>query len=155
MIQLRFESTVRSPADRVWDRVSTMRGVNEELAPLRMTYPPKQSDLKALNQTKGGFAFNSWLLLWGWLPMDRHSLGFDRLLPGKGFDERSHSWTQKVWCHRRRVVAVAEGTRITDELEFEPRMAWMTPLLKAIVTQTFERRHRRLAETFGEIKMGA
>lgn len=156
MIRLHFETTVGASADQVWQRVSTMQGVNAELGPwLRMSYPAEMSDLKAPGLPSNGPAFSSWLLLCGLLPIDRHHLGFDRILRGIGFDERSHSWTQRIWIHHRRVVATPQGARIADELEFEPRLSFMAPLLKAMVTATFRHRHRRLAETFGRIKMSA
>jgi ligand-binding SRPBCC domain-containing protein len=154
MIRLRFETTVRTPADQVWQRVSTMQGVNQELGPwLRMTHPAHLADLKGPGLPSSGYAFSSWLLLCSLLPIDRHHLGFDRILPGEGFDERSSSWTQTLWRHRRRVRAVTEGARITDELDFEPRVPFLAPLLKVIVTAMFRHRHRRLVEIFGGINM--
>lgn len=156
MIHLKFETTVRASADQVWRRVSTMQGVNAELGPwLLMSHPAGKADLKTAGLPQNGFAFSSWLLLCGLLPIDRHHLGFDRILPDTGFDERSHSWTQKLWRHYRRVVPTPQGTRITDELEFVPRLSFMAPLLSAMVTATFRHRHRRLAENFGRIHIEA
>ena len=125
-----------------------MDGVNAELRPLlRMTHPADRSDLS--NMPVGETVFASWLLLFGALPVDRHFLRLERVLPGQGFDERSQAWTQREWVHRRRVLDVPGGCVVRDELEFTPRVAFMRPLLRAMVRQVFEHRHRRLRARFG------
>ena len=150
MYKLQFSSDLAAPAAKVWEQVSTMAGVNAELHPLmRMTAPAAFAAAKLeeapLNQT----LFQSWLLLFCVLPVDRHALGFERFCAGRGFDERSTSWSQKHWVHRRRVLVVAEGCRVTDELEFVPRLGLLGPLLKVFVAQIFMHRHRRLRALFG------
>lgn len=150
MIELHFESRLAASATEVWRVASTMRGVNAELMPLlRMTHPARHADLNTL--AIGECAFASWLLLFGLLPIDRHLLQLERVLPGEGFDERSHAWTQKVWVHRRRVLAAADGCVVRDTLAFEPRLALMRPLLRVMVRTVFEHRHRRLRARFGAI----
>ncbi|MGH8529434.1 MAG: hypothetical protein ACRETN_06260 [Nevskiales bacterium] len=150
MIKLRFESALAAPRERVWRRVSTMEGVNAELAPwIRMTFPGTGLSLDSAEIPLGGTAFHSWLLAFGLFPFDRHALGLERVLPARGFDERSHSWTQRVWIHRRRVFAEADGCRVTDELEFIPRLAIAAPLVRVIVAALFRHRHRRLRKIFG------
>ena len=155
-VRLSFVSELAAAPARVWQRASTMDGVNHELMPLlRMTHPPEASDLSSPLLRPGETAFASWLLLFGFLPIDRHYLMLERLYPGEGFDERSWSWMQAEWIHRRRVVVIDGGTRVTDELEFTPRLGMAAWLLRPIIRFVFNHRHRRLAETFGRIKMGA
>lgn len=150
MIALSFETRVRAAPVDVWKAASNMDGVNAELGPLlRMTHPAGGADLQSLGE--GEPAFASWLLLFGCLPIDRHFLRLERILPGTGFDERSNSWTQKVWIHRRRITSDSGGSRVRDELEFEPRVALLRPLLRRVVRKVFEHRHRRLRMRFGEI----
>ncbi len=150
MIMLRFESHLAAPAAAVWARIATMEGVNAELAPwIRMTYPERGLSLDHAQLPLGHTAFHSWLLAFGVLPFDRHALGLDRVLPARGFDERSHSWTQRRWIHRRRVFATGQGCRVTDELEFEPRLPFAAPLVRVIVAALFRHRHRRLRRAFG------
>lgn len=150
MIKLSFESHLAAPASDVWARVTTMEGVNAELAPwVRMTYPEPGLSLERAGIPLGQTAFHSWLLAFGVLPFDRHALGLDRILPSRGFDERSHSWTQRKWIHRRRVFPTYEGCRIMDELEFEPRLAFAAPLMGTVVSALFRHRHRRLRKAFG------
>jgi hypothetical protein len=137
VVTLRFESRLAASAAVVWVGVSTMRGVNAELMPLlRMTAPVDRVE------------FASWVLLGGFLPIDRHYLRLERVLPGAGFDERSTSWSQRVWIHRRRVSSSGAGACVADELEFEPGVKLLTPVLRAIVAAIFRHRHRRLRTLF-------
>ena len=149
MIKLNFESSLRAPQTEVWRHASSMQGVNHELMPmLRMTHPPEATDLTSPLLKIGETAFISTLLLFGVLPIDRHHLMLEGVYE-HGFDERSWSWTQKIWIHQRRVIADGSGTRVTDELEFEPRLFFAAPVLRSIIRGVFEHRHKRLREKFG------
>ncbi len=151
MIALRFESRLAVPAAEVWAQASTMAGVNAELMPLlRMTVPADfaAQSLEQAPERLGQTLFHSWLLLFGFLPFDRHALRLMQVYPGCGFDEDSTSWLQKTWRHRRRIVADGDGCRVIDELEVEPRLApavFVRPLLR----QVFAHRHRQLRRRFG------
>jgi len=149
VIELRFSSLVAAPADAVWRKVSTMTGVNAELGPwVRMSYPADRSDLLAQPVPLGDVLFYSWILLLGLVPLDRHALSLEALFP-HGFDERSTSWMQRVWIHRRRVEDSGSGARITDHLQFQPRFALMAPLLRFVISAIFRHRHRQLTRQFG------
>ena len=127
-----------------------MLGVNHELMPLlRMTHPAEATDLTSPLLKLGETAFISTLLLFGVLPIDRHHLMLEKIYAGAGFDERSWSWTQKLWIHRRRVSASGSGTRLIDELEFEPRIFFAAPLLRVVIRAVFNQRHSRLRAKFG------
>ena len=71
--------------------------------------------------------------------------------PGIGFDERSSSWMQKVWVHRRRIEAVPGGCRLSDELEIAPRLRLQAPLVRWLVAALFRHRHRRLRARYGAL----
>ena len=151
-VTLFFESRLAAPADTVWSVVSSMQGVNAELTPLmRMSFPADRARLDdGARIVAGETVFQSWLLLFGVLPIDRHALAFDRLMPGTGFDERSHSWLQREWIHRRRVEPLGgDACRVTDELVFEPRLSFAAAVVKPIVRKLFTHRHRRLRARFG------
>jgi ligand-binding SRPBCC domain-containing protein len=151
VIRLTFASRLEAPAAEVWAHASSMGGVNAELMPfMRMSVPAHVVDLEIEQAPVGRTAFASWLLAFGFLPVDRHFLGFERILPGVGFDERSWSWMQKQWIHRRRVEPDGEGSLLTDQLEFEPRLPFAGLLLEPIVRALFTHRHQRLRERFGE-----
>lgn len=150
MPTLHFESTLAASAPEVWAEVSTMRGVNAELLPfVRMTYPAGSGGLESAPIRPGEILFRSWLLLFGLLPIDRHALSIERLYPGEGFDERSSSWSQREWIHRRRVRPVGQGCCVTDELAFEPRLGLAAPASRFVVGALFRHRHRRLRARFG------
>lgn len=126
-----------------------MSGVNAELMPLmRMSYPADAGSIESAPVNR--LVFASWLLLFGFIPIDRHFLSFESILPGAGFDERSWSWMQRVWVHRRRVVADGGACVLSDELAFEPRLPLARPILRLVVRGLFEHRHRRLRARFGE-----
>lgn len=152
MIRLRFESRLAAPASDIWAVASTMAGVNAELGPwVRMSYPPERVALDGQDVPMREVLFQSWLCVFGLIPFDRHALRLERLYPGVGFDERSTSWMQKLWVHRRRIEAVEDGARVTDELEIEPRLPFATPLVRVIVGALFRHRHRRLRARFGAL----
>ncbi len=148
-------SVLAAPADVVWARVSTMDGVNAELAPwVRMTHPATLRSLADAPELIGRLAFHSWLLGGGWIPFDRHALRLvaveDRGAEGGGFVEESTSWMQARWRHERDVDALdAQRCRVTDRLLVVPRVAFARPVVARVVPWLFDRRHRVLAETFG------
>jgi ligand-binding SRPBCC domain-containing protein len=144
-------STLAAPREAVWARVSTMAGVNAELMPLvRMSYPPQAAVLDAAAVPLGRTAFRSVLLLFGVLPIDRHDLCLLRVDPPAGFHESSTSLLQRRWVHVRTLEAVPGGCRLTDEVDFEPRLPAIAALLRPLVRAIFAHRHRRLRRHFGE-----
>lgn len=149
MIRLSFESRLAAPAQDVLAEAMTMRGVNAELMPLvRMTYPADAENLDTERAPLKQTLFHSWLMLGGVIPMDRHALAFDELYDN-GFDERSTSWVQRVWIHRRRVVEDGKGCIVTDELEFQPRLPVPASIPAALVSRVFRHRHARLRDRYG------
>lgn len=151
MIRLRFESRLAADPAQVWARAATLAGVNAELMPLlRMSEPAAFAGRSLEEAQPGVLLFHSWLLLFGLLPFDRHALRLTAVYPGAGFDEDSSSWLQRVWRHRRRVEAIAGGTRVVDELDIVPRAA-PAFLVRAIVAALFAHRHRRLRRHYGAL----
>ncbi|AXQ28268.1 hypothetical protein D0B54_06045 [Solimonas sp. K1W22B-7] len=149
MIRLRFESRLAAPAQDVLAEALTMRGVNAELMPLlRMSYPREAENFDLQQAPVGQTLFHSWLLLGGLLPVDRHSLAFETL-HANGFDERSTSWVQRVWIHRRRVIESGKGCIVSDELEFQPRLPLGATLPAALASRVFKHRHARLRKRYG------
>jgi hypothetical protein len=149
MIRLRFESRLAAPADAVLAEALTMRGVNAELMPLlRMSYPSEAENFDLQQAPLKQTLFQSWLLLGGVIPVDRHALAFERL-HDDGFDERSTSWIQKVWIHRRRIVGSGKGCIVSDELEFQPRLPLPAAIPAALARRVFEHRHARLRDRYG------
>ena len=143
-------STLSATRDEVWRSVSTMKGVNFELHPyVHMTSPPEHQSLPhAL--IPGDVVFRSWLLMFGLVPFDRHSLALELVDEGHRFVENSSSWLQRRWQHERVLADVPPAhCSVTDRLTIEPRLALAKPLVGVIVRKLFKHRHRRLAERFG------
>lgn len=141
---LKMASDLPVPLIEVWQQVSTMEGVNDELAPfIRMTSPP---DVRRLPFTQSPLKqplFASWLLLFGVLPFDRHQLRLDEVWEG-GFRENSSSLIHRVWRHERIIIANGTGSTLTDTLNFEPRISLLGYIILPVVRFLFQHRHRRL-----------
>lgn len=142
---------LNAPASVVWARVATMRGVNDELAPLvRMTVPAEFRERSIDEWQPGAIGFSSWILLLRLIPFDLHFFGMDHVEPGRSFAERSSSLLQKEWRHERTVEPIAPGRcRVTDRVTFEPRLPLVAWLLRPIFRFVFQHRHRRLRARFG------
>lgn len=150
MIEVERTSELASSAEVVWSHATSMAGVNVELRPwLRMT-APRAVDLRPRTIDAYEFAFHSWLLLGGILPFDRHALGFDAMAPEQfWFHERSSSWLQREWLHRRSIEATAEGCRLTDRVLCTPRLKLAEAVTRRFIEAIFEHRHRVLRSLFG------
>lgn len=144
-------SRLDAPSEDVWTFVSTMDGVNAELAPyVRMSVPPAFRGSTLADAPIGQTVFTSTLLAGGLVPFDRHRLRFDSIVPGEGFVERSDSLIERTWRHERRVRSSgAHACTIVDQVIFVPRLAWMGPPLLLIVARMFAHRHASLRARFG------
>lgn len=128
----------------------SMEGVNAELSPLvRMTAPEAFSARGILEWPVKRQLFCSWILLFGFLPIDRHRFFLAAINPNEGFSERSTSWTNKYWCHDRTVVTLKAGCRVTDAVNFRSRIPFVDILLKPIYRLVFLWRHRNLRRRYG------
>ena len=144
-------SILNTPAEDVWRVVSTLEGVNAELAPwIRMTSPPSYRGRSLEEAPVGALLFTSTLLFLGFVPFDRHQLALESVTRGQGFVERSSSWTERVWRHERHVrPSGPRACTVVDYIELSPRIRAAHGLLRTIVLRVFAHRHRRLRKTFG------
>ncbi|HVN83495.1 MAG TPA: hypothetical protein VMW17_01485 [Candidatus Binatia bacterium] len=143
-------SQLAAPRQHVWAHASTMAGVNAELRPLiRMTYPRATDRLDPASVPLGRPLFRSWVLLLGILPIDRHDLTLVSIDPPTGFYEDSRSWLQRRWVHIRTLEETPHGCRVTDRLDFTPRLPAMGRLLSIAIRRIFEHRHGYLRRRFG------
>ena len=150
-IDLDFESLLSAPESDVWAEVSTLEGVNRELAPwVAMAAPPEARRRSLEDAPPGEPLFASILLAFRVLPFDRHQLRLVEASRGH-FLERSRSTLQRVWEHERWVEAVPGGTRVRDRLRVEPRFA-PEALTRGIVSALFRWRHRRFRARFGQLE---
>ena len=142
-------SVVPAPPAVVWERVASFEGVNDELMPIvRMTCPPEHRRIDPATVPLGRPWFRSWLLLFGVLPIDWDHLQLVAIDPPRGFHEDSTMRSQRRWVHRRTLEPVDGGTRVTDRIEFEPRVPLVGGALRTLFTAVFRHRHARLAAHF-------
>lgn len=152
MHSFQIQSDLAEQADRVWQQVTELPGINYELMPLmRMTVPDGIAgatlDDVALRTPLG----RSWLLLFGVLPVDYDALTIAERGPGNRFLEQSQMLTQKSWGHERIVEPVPGGCRVTDRLRWEGRVPPLGLVYRVMVPVIFGHRHRRLRERFGTL----
>ena len=147
-IEVEFITALEAPPAVVWDRVVRVTGAIDELWPFaKMTRPSVVDRLTAPGH--GGLPpFRSWFLLFGVVPIDRRTMEFEVLEEGR-FVESSTSWLNGRARHERTAIAgVGGSTVLTDRLVIESRGMLVDALIRASVTQTFRRRHRRLRRHF-------
>jgi ligand-binding SRPBCC domain-containing protein len=145
-------SQLDAAADAVWERVTTLEGITEELMPImRMTAPADVDALRPEDIVPGQRLFRSWILLFGLIPFDYDDITVVEMQPGRYFHERSTMLSQRVWEHERWVEPRDGGCVVRDRLRFEPRLGlpgkWVEPVIRAIFRH--RHRHRRLRRRFG------
>src|SRR5215831_12771092 len=102
-MRLTFELPLRANRAEVWETMSTVGGLNRELAPfVRMTDSTHGAPFDAQPWQVGTPV--SWQLLFGAIPIDRHGVHLVALPDGSGFRESSSSWWYRVWWHERTLV---------------------------------------------------
>ncbi|MDO6441152.1 hypothetical protein [Marinobacter sp. 2_MG-2023] len=127
------------------DGLLTMKGVNWELSPLiYMTAPSGWSCKPIFEWPTGKVLFSSWILLFGILPIDRHTFFFSSIDRQRGFMESSSSITNKVWHHRRDIRINEALPQITDTVEFQCRLPILEYVLAPVYRLIFTHRHRVL-----------
>lgn len=145
---LRFESELTASPERVWDWITSIRGISREMAPImKMTVPKSVETLSEVNVELGKPLFRSWVLLFGVLPIDRSDLTLVRLDVGRGFLERSPMLSMKLWQHERTISIRGGKTVLTDELTFEPR--FLSKFVEWMIRTIFTNRHAVLRRELG------
>jgi ligand-binding SRPBCC domain-containing protein len=141
-------SQLNAPVQQVWESVSTMQGVNDELRPLvRMTFPETANHIGDV--PLGKRAFRSVILLLGIIPFDVHDLTLIKFEPGQGFYEHSSSLMQRDWIHERTLQAHESGCIVSDHVQFLPRLSFLGHIMLPVFQLVFRNRHRNLRLKFG------
>ena len=130
-------------------RTLTMRSVNAELAPLvRMTAPVNWENRSILELPVGQTLFHSWVLLLGFVPIDRHVFFFDSIDPARGFVESSSSTINAVWRHQRVITPVPSGCCLTDTVSYRNRVPGLGVFFRPVYRLVFFWRHRYLRKKY-------
>jgi len=82
-------SVVPAPPARVWERITSMEGINHELMPIaRMTHPRGLTELDPAEVPIGRRLFRSWILLFCVLPIDYDDITLLRFTPASASPSR-------------------------------------------------------------------
>ena len=151
--EITVASRLGTRPDRVWDRIITPAGINDELRPLmRMTVPRGFERLDPEQVELGRPLGRSWVLLFGLIPFDYDEITLVRLEEGRGFLERSQMLTQRAWEHERTLEPTEEnGCLLTDRVRWEPRLGLPGAPLRPLFRAIFRHRHSRLRRRFGGV----
>jgi ligand-binding SRPBCC domain-containing protein len=147
------QSIIDAPAEKVWARVVTPEGINDELRPwMTMSMPRGAESLTVDNVPIGTPVGRCWMLLFGVIPFDYDRLVIAELRHGRGFDEQSTMLSMRRWRHQRDLTPAGEQTLVSDRLTFELRtlLRFLTPVVAAGIRALFGHRHRRLQRHFAE-----
>jgi len=143
-----FESMLRADRSEVWAAISTVGGINREVAPLmRMTDSTDGAPFDTEPWTTSSPVL--WQLLFGVIPVDRHRVELAAFPDGGGFRESSSSWWHRVWWHERTLLDDPGGCIVRDVVEVEARLRWLRPIVRRSVDSMMRRRQRRLQQRFG------
>jgi len=148
-VTLTFESTLFAPRERVWEWITSFDGITAEMRPLfRMTVPRGVRTLADVAVTPGSRLFRSWILLFGFLPIDYSDLTLLELERGRGFVEESPMGSMRLWRHERRILDAADPAAVvlSDRLTFAPRFA--PALVRWFIRRAFTHRHAVLRAHF-------
>ena len=150
-ISLRFESTLRAPAARVWEWITSIDGISREMWPIfRMTVPRGLRTLGDVKVEPGVRMFRSYVFLFGFLPIDYSDMTLLELEPGRGFLEQSPMGSMKSWRHERRILPAPSDPNavvLVDQLTFEPRM--LKRFVGWFIRRVFTHRHAVLRANLG------
>ncbi len=147
-------TTIAATPARVWARVVSPEGINDEMHPWMTMAVPRGADGITIDTVPIGTPVGrAWLRLLGVLPFDYDRLTIAELEPGRRFREESTMLSMRRWVHDRTVEpAAGDPTRtlVTDRITLAPRlpMRWAGPLLCRLLGAFFSHRHRRLARHF-------
>ena len=149
-ICMTFQSELRAPASRVWEWITSVKGISAEMWPyFRMTAPRNVRTLNDLPFRPGQRLFRSYLFLFGALPIDYSDMTLIELDPGNGFVEQSPMGSMKLWRHERRILASTSDPEVIlliDRLTFQPRIArWLAAWF---IRRIFQHRHKILCSRF-------
>lgn len=145
-----FELEVSLPVDAnaLSEALLTMNGVNFELGPwLRMSAPAEWGTKPIYEWPTQAPIFTSRIFFLGFIPIDLHRFRFISV-GTSGFEESSSALLNRVWAHQRSIQPYAEGSKVIDQVSYEPKSKLLGRILKPIYRATFAHRHKRLKSKY-------
>ncbi|MCE9598137.1 MAG: hypothetical protein K8S54_09245 [Spirochaetia bacterium] len=149
MLTFEHSSLLNTTPTVLKEHSSRIAGVNREMFPIaRMTVPAEYASMDLSQAQPGKKLFRSWILFLGFIPIDYDDITFTDIFPDGGFQESSTMATNRIWKHRRAIVLEQSGTRLTDLIQYEPRIYLLGLLMFPIYRLTFALRHFNLKRIF-------
>ncbi|WP_312510990.1 hypothetical protein [Massilia sp.] len=144
-VRLSFATRVPASLQDAWSWSTSIRGLKAEMWPiLKITFPKDMTHIGKETTLRKPLCRCQFLLL-GLFPIDMSKLTFTEIEPGHRFVEQSPLLSMRFWRHERVVTPSGDGTCVTDNLEFSPRVA--APVVGWFVKKFFEHRHKVLSRT--------
>lgn len=144
-----IQTEIKGTAQQIAKEILTMPGVNYELMPIvRMTAPKEWTNRPVYEWPTRTELFNSWLLLFGYIPFDLHNFGMS-VTSLVGFQESSSSLMMRTWRHHRQLEFRGKNTLVIDTVEFETRIGFLEALFVPVYRSVFQHRHRKLVQKYG------
>ena len=143
LMHLRKETVVAAPVAKTFEFFATASNL-ERLTPPWLSF---QIRTPAPIVMREGAEIDYRILLRGWPIPWRTRI--DVWEPGVRFVDRQLIGPYRWWRHEHRFDAVERGTRVTDEVEFVPRVRWATGrLVRRDVERIFAYRQQVLPQFF-------
>ncbi len=147
-----YSTEVAAPIDVVWTHITSPQGINREIMPfMLMTIPGSLKGVSIDDVEPGTVLGRSWLLLFGFIPIEYDDIGLAELEHGRRFLERSSMASIRFWEHERVLDVVGpKRTLVTDNIRYIVRypVPGFTGLVGAAVRFLFSHRHRKLVKMF-------
>lgn len=147
-LALTLRSTLKVAPDVLWDEVTQVERVNQELGGLSLRLPFGYDRLEPTLIRRDEPAVHGTVLAGGVVPVERMAMHLETLEPGR-FVEKSESWWFRHWRHERVVKEAEAGCQVVDRVVCEPRLPGLAVVLLPVLARLFERRHRHLRAQYG------
>jgi hypothetical protein len=150
MPEFEIESKLKIKVDMLATDLFSMEAVNHELSPIvRMSVPLEWRSVPINQWPCGEFLFNSWITLFGVLPIDLHRFQLSEV-GSTSMKETSSSLMNKHWNHQRTIKRVGNGSVVCDRVQYTSRLRPLGYLLLPVFKLVFRHRHRYLKSKYGE-----
>lgn len=146
MVTFSIESRLSVDLEALQAHVSSMSGVNAELAPLiRMTAPKRWQQASLSEWQPGQHLFTSVILLFGVIPVDLHFFKLEQVTD-QGFIEHSSTLMNAHWRHTRQATIDGSSVLLRDELCYRSRIPVLDRLFLPVYRYVFTQRHQYLRQ---------